>query len=313
MRCGICLIILNCFFVSLKAQQFSFTIIDTTNPNASWYDIMPWQQDTFMAVGEQGLRALVFLQNNKWEVQRINLPKKATHIKLIAVDKKLISLGNHNTIIDARRADTVAYKNKNFSNYCGAYNNRQLLIGNVHSLIANGHKTIPRSTIYMLDTSFKNIKRQKFPFSAVWDIYNYNSNTFALKYGLRGTKLLQYNGHKFKHKQRWNYLWHKAFTYNNQMVYAGSKNYKLSLGAMLINNQLYTTKASGMIWDATISNNYVLGAGNNGLIIFKSPKQNALQSFKTPVNSRLYDFCNINTSTCFVVGQFGIAVVQVKD
>ncbi len=302
--------ILNLWLKS-KAQVITITELNHKATSNSLYSIAKLNSDTCIAVGKNGIGFYIINQNNNWQIEQIkNLPP-ITMLDVVGTGNKTFLATDSGYFFSKKNAEQfTSHKinsNKKLSSYCVTATNKQIIVGGMHTKIANGKKALPKGFLTVVDSNAKVFFTKKYWGSAIWDVfYNKANKAFALKYNLFGTCLLTLQTNKWKKTKHYKALLHKALLLQDStFAFCGSNQFTRKYGVIFIQNKKFKLPQTDVVWSITQLENTIIATGSNGAIFYKNEFENVFSTIYLPEKIRTYDLVAIDKNIAIAVGQLG--------
>jgi hypothetical protein len=300
-----------CFLPTcLLAQDFT-PIVQSNIPNdSSFYDIKKMDENTFWVGGEKGILMQI---NSDFQKQYIPYPNQGVNILKIDKfsDNHYILCADQGTIYHYYKNENRwqiqhinGFKGKVVYNFA-AINDKIAYICGGNSKIASSKKAIPNGFIYKTEDGGMTWKKiYKSIGSMIWDLDTLGDRIIALKYNIRGSRLITIDNTKNKIIAKSRIYKMLAHEYNADLkMLVGANDFHIYNSGKVINctsnNQL---NFKTLIWDITSFGSIKIGSSCSGKIILINQNEKSQTEIQCPSKFNLYGIISVNTNSLLIIG-----------
>jgi hypothetical protein len=301
-------------FAVANCDGQTFSVLQSSNAkdDSSYYDIKKIDAYNFWIGGEKGI---LMALNEQLQLSAVAYPNQGVNILCIEKfsDNHVVLCADKGIIYHYYKNENrwqvqriKGFANKVFYKFVAVSDKVAYLCGG-NSKIAASHKAIPNGFILRTIDAGKTWQTvYKAIGSMIWDLDRVDSNIVALKYNLRGTRLLTFNensGQLIYHSIQYKMLAHE---YNPVLkILSGANDFHIfQQGKMQsVEKNETTINTASLIWDVAKIGNKIVGASCNGrLVIFDKLATLQTLEVQSPSHFNLYGITSINQYSALIIG-----------
>ncbi|MEN9522134.1 MAG: hypothetical protein RL065_511 [Bacteroidota bacterium] len=294
----------------LFGQEFTPIVQSNILNDSSFYDIKKMTANSFWVGGEKGI---LFEINSVFEKKYIPYPNQGVNI--LKIDKfsenHYVLCADQGTIYHYFKNENRweiqhlrGFKGKVIYNFA-ALNDKIAYICGGNSKIAASKKAIPNGFIYKTeDGGFTWKKVYKSIGSMIWDLDVIDKKVIALKYNIRGSRLITLSNQKNKVESKGKLYKLLAHEYNADLkMLVGANDFHIYNSGKIINcSNNSEINFKNLVWDITSFNSLKIGSSCSGKIVLINHNGTLKQEIQCPSKFNLYGIISVNDNSLLIIG-----------
>ncbi len=298
------------------AQPFYFSILQKGPTNISYYHLVNISNNVVQAVGENtGLTTLSFIKNKPIRLVEQNIKAPSQIYRITTMDTNTAYLCDSGKIILSNKTTPIQLQgpSNELCIYNGVTYGRTYYCNTFNKQLMAKKRVLPNGRLFAIQNNIP-VQISYSWRKLIWDMYVQQDSLKSMLYnGLSSTiQYLDTTKKRWHSIQKFKGLLYKHYSNDSITAYCGATNYKLQHGQIIINNKKFVLQNSGMIWDVTVLNNYIIALADNGTIYYKTMDATTFTALKIlDKNLPLYSVVVNNGS--LIIGTSGGYLLQLTD
>ena len=294
----------------LFGQDFTSIVQSNILNDSSFYDIKKMTPNSFWVGGEKGILMEI---NSDFEKRYIPYPNQGVNILKIDKfsDNHYVLCADQGTIYHYYKNENKweiqhlkGFKGKVIYNFA-TLNDKVAFICGGNSKIASSKKAIPNGFIYKTEDGGITWKKvYKSIGSMIWDLDVVDNKIVALKYNLRGSRLITFNNQVNKIESKSRLYKILAHEYNADLkMLVGANDFHIYNSGKIINcvsNKEISFKT--LVWDIISFNSIKIGSSCSGKIVLINKAENFQKEIQCPSKFNLYGIISVNDNSVLLIG-----------
>lgn len=294
----------------LFGQDFTSIVQSYISNDSSFYDIKKMNENSYWVGGEKGILLEI---NSAFEKKYIPYPNQGVNILKIDKfsDNHYVLCADQGIIYHYYTLENKweiqhlkGFKGKVIYNFA-ALNEKVAYICGGNSKIASSKKAIPNGFIYKTEDGGVTWKKvYKSIGSMIWDLDVVEDKIVALKYNIRGSRLITFKSQLNKIESKSKLYKILAHEYNADLkMLAGANDFHIYNSGKIINcntNNEHSFKT--LIWDITSFNSIKIGSSCSGKIVLMNSRESYQKEIQCPSKFNLYGIVSVNDNSLLLIG-----------